>query len=56
MPLQQQIPYVPSLKALYQTSEVADVQGNDAAAAAIDDAQGWLVGAEYNLPTAKLGQ
>ena len=42
-----------ALKALYQTSEVADVQGNDAAAAAIDNAQGWLVGAEYNLPTAK---
>ena len=43
-----------ALKALYQTSEVADV---DAASKAvdllIDDAQGWLIGAEYNLPNAK---
>lgn len=42
-----------SLKALYQTSEVEDVEGNAAAAANIDDAQGWLVGAEYNIPTAQ---
>ena len=43
-----------ALKALYQTSEVADV---DAASKVvdllIDDAQGWLIGAEYNLPNAK---
>lgn len=43
-----------ALKALYQTSEVADV---DAASKAvdllIDDAQGWLIGAEYNIPNAK---
>lgn len=42
-----------ALKALYQTSEVANVAGNDAVAANIDEAQGWLVGAEYQLPTAK---
>lgn len=42
-----------ALKALYQTSEVEDVEGNAAAAANIDDAQGWLVGAEYNIPTAQ---
>lgn len=48
-----------SLRALYQTSEVEDVAGNDvstnlaADAANIDDAQGWLIGAEYNLPNAK---
>ena len=42
-----------ALKALYQTSEVEDALGNAAAAANIDDAQGWLVGAEYNLPNAK---
>lgn len=42
-----------ALKALYQTSEVNDDVGNDVAASNIDDAQGWLVGAEYNLPTAK---
>lgn len=41
-----------SLKALYQTSEVEDVEGNAAAAENIDDAQGWLVGAEYTLPNA----
>ena len=45
-----------SLRALYQTSEVEGVAGNDAAAASIDDAQGWLIGAEYNLPNAKTGQ
>ncbi|UUS56867.1 MULTISPECIES: porin [unclassified Acinetobacter] len=42
-----------ALKALYQTSEVEAANGNDAAAENIDDAQGWLVGAEYNLPSAK---
>lgn len=42
-----------ALKALYQTSDVEEVAGNDAAAATIDDSQGWLVGAEYNIPTAK---
>lgn len=42
-----------SLRALYQTSEVEGVAGNDAAAASIDNAQGWLIGAEYNLPNAK---
>ncbi|MGC3818481.1 porin [Acinetobacter sp. G11] len=42
-----------ALKALYQTSEVEDAAGNELAAADIDDSQGWLLGAEYNLPTAK---
>ncbi|MEG2565701.1 MAG: porin [Acinetobacter sp.] len=42
-----------ALKALYQTSEVENVAGNVAGAANIDDAQGWLIGAEYNLPNAK---
>ena len=42
-----------ALRALFQTSEVEKVAGNDAAATDIDDSQGWLVGAEYNLPTAK---
>lgn len=42
-----------ALKALYQTSEVEKVEGNDTAAANIDDSQGWLIGAEYNLPNAK---
>ncbi|WP_180024075.1 porin [Acinetobacter sp. YH1901134] len=42
-----------AVKALYQTSEVEAAKGNDVAAANIDDAQGWLVGAEYNLPSAK---
>lgn len=42
-----------ALKALYQTSEVANVAGNDAAALNVDDAQGWLIGAEYTLPNAK---
>lgn len=39
-----------ALKALYQTSEVEEVAGNADAAAFIDEAQGWLLGAEYNLP------
>ncbi|KGT47608.1 porin [Acinetobacter sp. HR7] len=42
-----------ALKALYQTSEVENVAGNNAAANDIDDAQGWLIGAEYNLPSAQ---
>jgi predicted porin len=42
-----------ALKALYQTSEVEEVAGNDAVAAFIDDAQGWLIGAEYKLPNAQ---
>lgn len=47
-----------SLRALYQTSEVenADASPTPAhvvAAENIDDAQGWLVGAEYKLPNAK---
>ncbi|EIM39296.1 MULTISPECIES: porin [Acinetobacter] len=42
-----------ALKALYQTSEVDTVAGNDVAAASIDDQQAWLIGAEYNLPNAK---
>ena len=55
-----------ALKALYQTSEVeetknADISSTDLVAQAnwlaairnIDDAQGLLLGAEYNLPTAK---
>ncbi|MGE4314823.1 porin [Acinetobacter sp.] len=42
-----------ALKALYQTSDVEEGAGNDAAAATIDDSQGWLLGAEYNLPTAQ---
>ncbi|MFI8033596.1 porin [Acinetobacter sp. ABJ_C3_5] len=42
-----------ALKALYQTSEVEKATGNAAGSENIDDAQGWLVGAEYNLPQAK---
>ena len=45
-----------SLRALYQTSDVARPSANPATAVlanTIDDAQGWLLGAEYNLPTAK---
>ena len=45
-----------SLRALYQTSDVGRPSANPATAAlanTIDDAQGWLLGAEYNLPTAK---
>ena len=42
-----------ALKALFQTSEVEDVVGNDIAAANIDDSVGWLVGAEYKLPQAQ---
>lgn len=42
-----------ALKALYQTSEVEDANGNDGAAANIDKSDGWLVGAEYNFPSAK---
>ena len=45
-----------SLRALYQSSDVGRPSANPATAAlanTIDDAQGWLLGAEYNLPTAK---
>ena len=47
-----------SLRALYQVSEVANESASPSAAAVvtagnIDDAQAWLVGAEYNIPTAK---
>jgi predicted porin len=47
-----------ALKALYQTSEVEDAKGNFPSIAAIDvpdidKSQGWLVGAEYNIPSAK---
>jgi predicted porin len=47
-----------SLRALYQVSEIADTQAGeksaqDATVKNIDDAQAWLVGAEYNLPNAK---
>jgi predicted porin len=50
-----------ALKALYQTSEVEETANaeNDTSPAwltsirAIDDQQAWLIGAEYNLPTAK---
>ena len=46
-----------SLRALYQNSDIenasASPTANQAAAATIDDAQAWLIGAEYNLPTAK---
>lgn len=42
-----------ALKALYQTSEVESAKGNDPDSSFIDEAQGWLVGAEYNIPSAK---
>ena len=42
-----------ALKALYQTSEVEGEGSNPAAAANIDNSDGWLVGAEYNFPSAK---
>ncbi|USA45878.1 porin [Acinetobacter sp. C26M] len=44
-----------ALKALYQTSEVEKAAGNGNGVLTdnIDDAQGWLVGAEYNIPQAK---
>ncbi|MCH7336646.1 porin [Acinetobacter sp. NIPH 2699] len=42
-----------ALKALYQTSEVEKAEGNAAGSENIDDAQGWLLGAEYNIPQAK---
>lgn len=41
------------LKVLYQSSKVADAAGNATGAATIDDAQGWLIGAEYQLPQAQ---
>ncbi|ENV11238.1 MULTISPECIES: porin [Acinetobacter] len=42
-----------ALKALYQTSEVEAVSGNAPGSENIDDTQGWLLGAEYNIPQAK---
>ncbi|MEK5768132.1 porin [Acinetobacter schindleri] len=47
-----------SLRALYQTSDIENADAsptpaNALVAANIDDAQAWLVGAEYNLPNAK---
>lgn len=42
-----------ALKALFQSSEVENVAGNTAGADKIDDAKGWLVGAEYTIPQAK---
>ena len=42
-----------ALKALYQTSEVESVKGNATGWDNIDESQGWLVGAEYNFPSAK---
>ncbi|WP_293738197.1 porin [uncultured Acinetobacter sp.] len=42
-----------ALKALYQTSEVEKASGNAAGSENIDDTQGWLIGAEYNIPQAK---
>ncbi|MCH7386919.1 porin [Acinetobacter modestus] len=44
-----------ALKALFQTSEVekSDGNGNGASTDNIDDAKGWLIGAEYNIPQAK---
>ncbi|WP_151981478.1 porin [Acinetobacter guerrae] len=42
-----------ALKALYQSSEVERVAGNAVGSEKIDDANGWLIGAEYNFPNAK---
>ncbi|UOH74320.1 porin [Acinetobacter schindleri] len=47
-----------SLRALYQTSDIENADAsptpaNALVAANIDDAQAWLIGAEYNLPNAK---
>ena len=47
-----------SLRALYQVSEVENANASSseaqiATAKNIDDAQAWLIGAEYNLPNAK---
>ncbi|ENX09960.1 porin [Acinetobacter courvalinii] len=39
-----------ALKTLYQTSKVNLKKGYDEAAVDIDDAQGWLIGAEYKFP------
>ncbi|WP_286739949.1 MULTISPECIES: porin [Acinetobacter] len=52
-----------AIKALFQTSDLAKVEGNSNATSVasngiavngndIDDAQGWLIGAEYKLPNA----
>ncbi|MFO1411056.1 MAG: porin [Acinetobacter parvus] len=42
-----------ALKALFQSSEVENVAGNAVGTDTIDDAKGWLVGAEYTIPQAK---
>lgn len=42
-----------SLRGLYQNAQVKDKAGNSANAINIDDANSWLIGAEYNLPEAK---
>lgn len=42
-----------AIKGLYQVSEVDEKSGNATAAQNIDDAQGWLVGVEYNVPQHK---
>lgn len=52
-----------AIKALYQTSEVEETKGIDTTVLSfnatpvtvkdVDDSQGWLIGAEYNIPTAK---
>lgn len=42
-----------ALKVLFQSSEVENVAGNTAGADKIDDAKGWLLGAEYTIPQAK---
>ena len=42
-----------ALKALFQSSEVENGAGNAVGTDTIDDAKGWLVGAEYTIPQAK---
>ncbi len=42
-----------ALKALYQTSETEKAKSNATGWDNIDESQGWLVGAEYNFPSAK---
>ena len=42
-----------ALKALFQSSEVEKAAGNAVGTDTIDDAKGWLVGAEYTIPQAK---
>ncbi|MCO8096440.1 porin [Acinetobacter lwoffii] len=38
------------IKALIQSAEVEDALGNGVLASTIDSSDGWLIGAEYNLP------